>query len=291
MKFFLQLAKGVDLFGTVYSVVDGVCSLELYERIKLSNTSINEVLIQHGYAQRCTESFLSQDDHTRRLQVQERDDEDKSSINAVNAAIEADPWTRGDEQNIPPPPFSECRRSMNLRGPHSPLEMQIYSLVKCGEQKSVNIEWNSVNSVLLDTNPQDEHDRLLVAGSISTSTETGKLTLRHTTMMPNLRGFPALMALLFCPRAVVHTNKNSTRVTSVLCGLGCDRKSNKPRYDAHDITLNLDFELTPEDMLMVNEIREYMNIMMETVRRTERHEPVTHPTENCQAEIQNRIRQ
>lgn len=225
------------------------------------------------------------------MQTQGRDVEEAALINATNSAIEAHPWNRGqNEQNIPPPPAHECRFTMRLKGPHSPLEMQVYSAVKCGSHRSVNVEWNSVNSVLLDSHPQDVHDRLLVAGTVSTSAETGKLTLRHTTMMPNLRGFPALMALLFGPRAVMHTNKTDSRITSVLCGLGCD-ENYRPRYDAHDMSFNLDFEFGPDDLLMINEIREYMNILMETVKCADSNQPTTHATETCQAEIQNRIRQ
>jgi len=37
--------------------------------------------------------------------------------------------------------------------------MKVYSLTRVGLSKGVNIEWNSVNSVLLDSEPQDPHDR------------------------------------------------------------------------------------------------------------------------------------
>jgi ATP-dependent RNA helicase TDRD9 len=48
---------------------------------------------------------------------------------------------------------------VTLRGPNSPLEMKLYNLTQVGMSRMVNIEWNSVNSVLLDTEPQDPHDR------------------------------------------------------------------------------------------------------------------------------------
>jgi hypothetical protein len=48
---------------------------------------------------------------------------------------------------------------VTLRGPESPLEMKLYNLTQVGMPRMVNIEWNSVNSVLLDTEPQDPHDR------------------------------------------------------------------------------------------------------------------------------------
>jgi ATP-dependent RNA helicase TDRD9 len=48
---------------------------------------------------------------------------------------------------------------VTLRGPNSPLEMKLYNLTQVGMCRMVHIEWNSVNSVLLDTEPQDPHDR------------------------------------------------------------------------------------------------------------------------------------
>jgi len=48
---------------------------------------------------------------------------------------------------------------VTLRGPTSPLEMKLYSLTRVGMSRMVNIEWNSVNSVLLDSEPQDPHER------------------------------------------------------------------------------------------------------------------------------------
>ena len=48
---------------------------------------------------------------------------------------------------------------MELKGPRSPLEMTLYSLTRKSQGLAVQVEWNSVNSVLLDTYPMDPHDR------------------------------------------------------------------------------------------------------------------------------------
>lgn len=52
---------------------------------------------------------------------------------------------------------------VTLRGPNSPLEMKLYNLTRVGVSRAVHIEWNSVNSVLLDSEPQDPHDRQVPA--------------------------------------------------------------------------------------------------------------------------------
>lgn len=48
----------------------------------------------------------------------------------------------------------ECRlsiKTIKLNGPKSPLERQIYSANSMGRLKSITIDMNSVNSVLLST--------------------------------------------------------------------------------------------------------------------------------------------
>lgn len=203
---------------------------------------------------------------------------------------EADPWTRDDEQNAPAPLDRECRSTMTLKGPFSPLEMQIYSMVQCSAHNKVAVEWSSVNSVLLDTDPQEEYDRLLVAGSINTSADKTRLMLRHTTMMPSLRGLPVLMGLIFAPRAVFHTNRNNTRVVSVLCGMGYDPANFRPRFGQHDIVFNLDFNLTHDDVKTINEIREYMNLTIEAIRCHTNGDTALYPMEACQTEILHRLK-
>lgn len=48
-----------------------------------------------------------------------------------------------------------------LRGPFSPLEMNVYGMTQSSQGKNIIIEWGSVNSVLLDVEPQDPHERLV----------------------------------------------------------------------------------------------------------------------------------
>lgn len=65
-----------------------------------------------------------------------------------------------DIREIEPPSSNACSTTLNLKGPFSPLEMSIYSVIASGMQKKITIEPNSVNTVLLDSDPQDPHERL-----------------------------------------------------------------------------------------------------------------------------------
>lgn len=287
---FFQLTKDRELFAKVYSVVDGVCSVELYQIGSNSRTeqnSINQTLISKGFALETHESYLSIEDHNMRLQIQERN---RDNISSSEILREADPWIRDNEQNVPAPLERECRSTMTLRGPFSSLEMNIYGMVHCSENSKVAIESSSVNAILLDSDPQEEYDRLLVAGSISTNADKSRLILRHTTMMPSLRGLPVLMGLIFAPRAVFHTNRGGFRVSSVLCGMGYDNQNYRARYASHDIVFNLDFDLTNDDIRIINEIREYMNLTIEAVRCYLSRETALYPMEDCQMEILHRLK-
>lgn len=67
--------------------------------------------------------------------------------------------------------------------------------------RTVRIERDSVNSVALDDDPQDAYQRMMVAAKVTLNPSGNTLLARDTTIMPNIPGFPALMALLFCPTA------------------------------------------------------------------------------------------
>lgn len=154
-----------------------------------------------------------------------------------------------------PPPLNKCANYIKLRGPFSPLETKVYAAIRAGIWKSVNIERESVNSVLIDTDPQDVHERLLVAAGISEMQDGGSIVARATTLMPNIHGFGALMTLLFCPTVQTKCNKNRNKYAALLAGLGYNERTGKPLYGEHDVILNLDVALDQEDFLWVGKKR------------------------------------
>lgn len=54
---------------------------------------------------------------------------------------------------------NSATHKIELRGPFSPLEMKLYGLLNTAEDKTVDIESSSVNTVLLDDCPQNYHTR------------------------------------------------------------------------------------------------------------------------------------
>ena len=63
----------------------------------------------------------------------------------------------------------ERTHEIRLSGPSSPLEMKVYGKVNALRGRSVTVNIDSVNSVMLDDLPGDRHERLLVAAQVQTS--------------------------------------------------------------------------------------------------------------------------
>ncbi|KAJ8973119.1 hypothetical protein NQ317_011047 [Molorchus minor] len=248
------MAKANFRCVAVWKVVDDVVYLELYK--SQTNTgqvkSINEVMLEQGYAEPSTESYLSRADHEKRMRV----------ANAENSILEAARLSKEKMVNyddFDAPVVKENYKIIQLRGPFSPLEIKLHGSIESSLNKSVDIDGSSVNTVLLDTELQNYHTRLLVAGYVGQTMNGARLRLRQTTMLPNIPGLPMLLSLLFCPTMRVKLSNDGTRVASILCGLGYNEYTDKAYYQAHDLSLVLDTELTEDEVNKINQIRFYMN--------------------------------
>lgn len=165
-------------------------------------------------------------------------------------------------------PFVEApqngRHIVLLKGPFSPLETKVYSAMRLGGLKSVTVENHSSNSILLDNDPQDTHEKLLVATNMTESKANGNLTVRETTIMPNIHGFAPLMALLFCPEMEMNRDSRKSRYSSILTGLGFDEVTNNSLYEEHDMVFCLDTEISQSDLEIINQMRYSMNTLFYT---------------------------
>ncbi|KAI9579641.1 hypothetical protein GQX74_000429 [Glossina fuscipes] len=161
-----------------------------------------------------------------------------------------------------PPPTELCNKVIKLRGPYSPLETRIFSATNAGCLKSTQIEGNSVNSVLIDTDPQDVHERLIVAADVTENASNSIIIARDTTLMPNIHGFAALVTMMFCPTMQIERNRAHTKYINILAGLGYDEHTFKPLYGEHDLILNLDAEFDTNDFQLINHLRYSMDAIL-----------------------------
>ncbi|XP_075982903.1 tudor domain containing 9 protein spindle E [Anticarsia gemmatalis] len=252
--YFQSIVTKGRLLAKVYSVVQGVVSIELLAQN--GQLSINHELIKRGYAVPSEESYESKMNHDVRemateLNMAQKRAHNKDQIEQAFSQL----------REIEPPNAKECPYDAQLKGPFSPLETNVHNLMYASRQMGVQIEWNSVNSVLLDTQPQDKYARLLVAAYVGSSETRSQLTLRHTTMMPNIPGLPAIIALLFCPAAELRRNSTGSRYVSALCGLG-STDTGVPHFPEHDLLVDIDADLSVDDIGLINHIRHLMDYMM-----------------------------
>lgn len=250
----------VLLNARIYSIVNDVVHLELYpqNRRNANNISINQWLINEGFARKAFESHMSKMDHARRQKLIESGNPNnfKSSKSILNSDLS---YTDFDE----PDSTLESNEVIQLKGPFSPLEMHVGGLIRASDAATVKIDASSVNVVLLDDVPDDSHSRLLVAGHVMQHGQMVKLS--QTTLMPYIPGFPMMMMLVFCPQMEPKLTPDARRVASILCGLGKNKSSITSCFPMHDFSFVLDTELNKDIITAVNQLRYYMNRAVQTM--------------------------
>ncbi|KAF6209821.1 hypothetical protein GE061_015572 [Apolygus lucorum] len=249
----------------IYSTVNDIAAVYLFSdvdplvvsRFKLSNeSSFNHHLVVQNYAQFMEEPYLSKENHALREKVMESPDFGRSAYSSVD---EYQDYLDGIE--FKSPTEKDTHLKATLQGPKSPLEMSINSITRKCLGKIASIDFNSVNSVLLDNNPMDTSSRLVVAGTVTQNFQGDRLTLRNTTIMPAIRGIVGIMCLVFTPKAELRVDPSKSYVTGALCGLGCD--SDGMSYDQeNDIEVSFDCKFDMNDIETVNRIRFWMNEIM-----------------------------
>lgn len=253
--FWTLINKPGLLFGEIYSVVNNVVVIDLIHKNEEDEISVNQCLLEKTFAIKKEENYLSRFNHNLRLQQSDMSDEQCYYYEKLQY----------DQDNMSdiypdPPAVAECNTSEKLRGPFSPLEIDLIHLIRAGRDKTVRMAMNSVNSVLLDTDPEDSSQRLLVAASISQSARGQNLTLYNTTLMPRIPGLTALIVLIFTPYMELRRNNFGTSYAGALCGLGFDPIKKNSIYPEHDIELYFDTEITIDDLQFVRAVHIVLNI-------------------------------
>ncbi|XP_012057161.1 PREDICTED: probable ATP-dependent RNA helicase spindle-E [Atta cephalotes] len=196
-----------------------------------------------------------------------------------------------DKKPYPDLPEScEYQSKVTLQGPYSPIEVQLVHLVTKGLIKKVSVEATSVNSVLLDTCPENPKGIFLVAQNIiRNSKNLGQLSLRNTTLLPITPGLTSLITLIFTPYMELRRSPIGTYYIGALCGLGYNRTTEESLFPDHDLEIMFDVEITMNDLRMINKLRHWMNIAMHFNARSEIVDEDAHHdiTVNCQNQIKN----
>ncbi|XP_017031541.1 probable ATP-dependent RNA helicase spindle-E [Drosophila kikkawai] len=235
----------------VYSLVDDVAAVIIHMRDGI----LNEKIVELKLARRADEDYMSRMDHDFRTRKQET----VRHLTSAERQQLNEEYLRSCQMpkdlDLPPPPLDRCHSVALLKGPYSPLETSMQSTIRVGMWKTVKIDRNSVNAVLLHDNPQDQHDQLIVSHATVESTDGQILTARGTTLMPNVHGFGALMVMLFCPTMQIKCNRYGTKYVSILAGLGYNPETMEPYFEEHDTVINLDVKILEDDVRLINQMR------------------------------------
>ncbi|KAH8236403.1 hypothetical protein KR026_000850 [Drosophila bipectinata] len=241
----------------IYSLVHNIAAVLVH----IPEGLLNEKLVEHNLARRADENFMSRQDHDFRNRKQETaryiSSRERQQVNEEYLRSCQMP----EDLDLTPPPLEKCNMIVTLKGPFSPLETSMFSTIRVGLWKSVKIDKCSVNAILLDSDPQDNHDQLIVSHSTVESCHGDELTARGTTLMPNIHGFAPLMTMLFCPTMQIKCNKECTKYVSILAGLGFDKETMQPYFEEHDMVINLDVNLYEDDVRMINQMRYNIDTM------------------------------
>ncbi|CAH3166074.1 unnamed protein product [Porites lobata] len=251
-KKFIELAGDRRLVAKVYSRVRNVLRVDLYDTSTEEDIHINQTLIDYGFAVFQEESHASKMAHRNATSGSGSQGCDNTTwLNDLELEVG---HIRDDR---------ECRK-VNLRGPESPIEMSFYSITNIGRLRSVRIEQNSVNSVVLNDQPQDPHQRFLVAANLSINATGTTVVARDTTLMPNIHGLMSIVALIFAPYTEMRADPEYCKYTGALVGLGFDPHTGKALLPDHDSELVFEVDIDQDDLIKINSLRTTINLMFES---------------------------
>uniref|UniRef100_A0A6Q2Y8P3 ATP-dependent RNA helicase TDRD9 n=1 Tax=Esox lucius TaxID=8010 RepID=A0A6Q2Y8P3_ESOLU len=260
---FITLVNGRSLLVSLFSILHGVMRVELLITTDSGTSSVADIMIQQGHAISAEESFESKQSHDVLLSLYKDMQDGTFTPNTTSSS-----WnTRKEEekqlidsllQSFSKTSQSSLKTKVPVHGPSSPHKVHFHSFNKATHYRSVLIEKDSINSVALNERPQDSHQRMLVAGSVSVSANGTYILLRETTLMPHIHGLPALLTMLFSPVIELRSDSDRTSYTGALCGLGWNVHSREAVLPERDMELSFDVRFDVEDITEVPDSHQFL---------------------------------
>uniref|UniRef100_A0A8C5Q3T8 ATP-dependent RNA helicase TDRD9 n=1 Tax=Leptobrachium leishanense TaxID=445787 RepID=A0A8C5Q3T8_9ANUR len=256
---FDSLVNGCTLVVNVFSVIHGLLHVDahrLFEEIE--DVSIRDTLIADGFAEPAEESYESKQSNEILKEIY------RASVKQTPICVGPD---KGDEkilinnmmESFANNTLGHPSSKINLYGPYHPYEVQFHSMTSVSKFRSVWIEKESINSVVINDAPEATYQNMFIAASVSVNSSGSTIILRETSLMPSIPGLPALLTMLFSPVIELRVDRNQKEYTGALCGLGCDYSSSTAIWPEHDIELGFDAQITTDDLLKINSIRGTVN--------------------------------
>uniref|UniRef100_A0A671RAY6 ATP-dependent RNA helicase TDRD9 n=1 Tax=Sinocyclocheilus anshuiensis TaxID=1608454 RepID=A0A671RAY6_9TELE len=246
---FKTLTSSRSAIVSLYSILHGVMRVDLHISTEAGDVSVADLLVQEGYACHVPESFESQvtifTPSSTSGSLNSRMEEDKLLINELLQHFCA------SSSSAP-----KCKAL--VYGPSSPHKVSFHSMSRISNFRAVGIERDGINSVMVNESPQNWHERMLVAATVSLSASGSRVLLKETSLMPHIPGLPSIVTMLFTP-VMELTNEDRTGFTGALCGLGWNSVSQNAMLPEHDIELAFDVKFDFEDITEINALRGTVN--------------------------------
>ncbi|XP_036398195.1 ATP-dependent RNA helicase TDRD9 [Megalops cyprinoides] len=261
---FITLANGRSLIVSLFSILHGVMRVSLFISTDTLSTSVADIMVQEGHAQKAEESFESKQSHEVLLSLYKDLEEGTYMGNSTSSS-----WnTRKEEEKELIDSLLEAFSRTNqaslkckvpVHGPASPHRATFHSMSNVSQYRSVVIDRDSINSVAVNDSPEDKHLRMLVAGFVSVSSSGSHILLKETTLLPMIHGLPSLLCMLFTPIMELRTNEERTCYSGALCGLGWNPLTQEAVLPEHDMELAFDVTFDVEDITEINALRGDIN--------------------------------
>ncbi|KAM4690496.1 ATP-dependent RNA helicase TDRD9 [Rhinophrynus dorsalis] len=259
---FASLVSDCTLLVKIFSIVHGIVHVDAFRHFEtLEERSLRDLLIEDGYAEPAGESYESKQSNemlkelfsstrnSQTLTLPMRGFEKKEEKTLLNKLVEN---FTGNKIGI-----QSCKAV--LHGPYNPYEVQFHSVMRVSRFRSVWIEKESINSVVINDTPEATHQRMLIAASLSVNSSGSVLMLRETSLLPSIPGLPALITMLFSPVLELRVDGTGRNYTGAICGLGWHHESGTPICPEHDIELAFDVHFSVDDLVKINIIRSAIN--------------------------------
>ncbi|XP_057589558.1 ATP-dependent RNA helicase TDRD9 [Hippopotamus amphibius kiboko] len=256
---FSSLVSGRALLVKVFSVVHSVLHVDAYLSSGLQDTiNVRDVLIEEGYAELAEEPYESKQSHEVLKGLFSKSVENVTDLSAplkddekylIRILLESFASNKLGNPN--------CKAI--IHGPFNPYELKCHSLTRISKFRCVWIEKESINSVIISDSPEDLHQRMLVAASLSVNATGSTMLLRETSLLPHVPGLPALLSMLFAPVMELRVDRDGKCYTGVLCGLGWNPTTGAPILPEHDMELAFDVQFSVEDIVEINILRAAIN--------------------------------
>ncbi|XP_029140467.1 ATP-dependent RNA helicase TDRD9 [Protobothrops mucrosquamatus] len=258
---FASLVSDHVLMVKIFSIVHGILHVDVFQCSGSTNmVNICTILIEEGYAEPADDSYESKLNHETLKQLFS-----KPEVCDGNKLVSFPKCPR--EENALAEILESCSANristpnckVTLFGPFSAYNLKFSSMTRISRFRTILVEKESVNSVVVADAPENPFQQILVAASISVNATGSTMMLRETSLMPHIPGLPALLSMLFAPVIELRVDESRKRYTGVLCGLGWNQSVGSPVLQDHDMELMFDVQIDADDITQINILRTCIN--------------------------------